>query len=184
MKDLGVASYIIGIKLLRDRWNKMLGLSQAAYIDKIFIKFAMHNSKKRLLPFRHGVSLSMEQCPKTLDDEQRMKGVPYAFVIGSLMYIMLCTRLDIYYAVGMVNRYQSNLGSEHKTTLKYSFKYLRRTRDYMLTYEGLDLILVSYTNLDFLSDMDSRKLTSIYVFTLGETAISYQLEEYKAKVYC
>ena len=47
MKDLGEASYILGIKFLRDLRNKILGLSQAAYIDKIFVKFAMHNSKNK-----------------------------------------------------------------------------------------------------------------------------------------
>ncbi|GFY91148.1 hypothetical protein Acr_07g0013440 [Actinidia rufa] len=46
MKDLGEASYILGIKLMRDRKNRMLGLSQAAYIDNLLVKFAMHNSKK------------------------------------------------------------------------------------------------------------------------------------------
>ena len=40
MKDLGEANYILGIKLLQDRRNKMLGLSQAAYIDKIIFMFA------------------------------------------------------------------------------------------------------------------------------------------------
>ena len=57
MKDLGEASYILGIKLLRDRRNKMLDLSLGVYIDKILVKFVMHNFKKRLLPFRHGVPL-------------------------------------------------------------------------------------------------------------------------------
>ena len=33
MKDLGEASHILGIKLLRDRQKRMLGLSQASYID-------------------------------------------------------------------------------------------------------------------------------------------------------
>ena len=46
MKDLREASYILEVKLLRDRRNKMLGLSQAAYINKILVKFAMHNFKK------------------------------------------------------------------------------------------------------------------------------------------
>ena len=73
IKDLGEAIYILGIKLLRDRRSKMLGLSQAIYIDKILVKFAMHNSKKGLLPFRHGVPLSKEQCLKTFVDEQCLK---------------------------------------------------------------------------------------------------------------
>ena len=45
MNDLGEASYILRNKFLRDRQNKMLGLSQPAYIDKILVKFAMHSSK-------------------------------------------------------------------------------------------------------------------------------------------
>ena len=46
MKDLGEASYILGIKLWRDSKNRMLGLSQTAYVDKILSKFSMPDSKK------------------------------------------------------------------------------------------------------------------------------------------
>jgi len=60
MKDLGEASYILGIKLLRDCRNKMIGLSQAAYIDKVLARFSMLDSKKGLLPFRHGVPFTKE----------------------------------------------------------------------------------------------------------------------------
>ena len=63
----------------------------------------MQNSKKGLLPFIHGVPLSDDQRPKTLEEEKTMRQVPYAFVVGSLMYATLCTRLDICYAVGMVS---------------------------------------------------------------------------------
>ena len=56
MKDLRKANYILGIKLWRDRKNRMLGLSQARYIDKILARFSMQNSKKGLLPFKHGMT--------------------------------------------------------------------------------------------------------------------------------
>ena len=92
MKDLGEANYILGIKLWRDRKNRMLDLSQAVYIDKILARFNMQNSKKGLLPFRHGVTLSDDQRHKTLEEEKTMRQVPYASVVGSLMYAMLCTR--------------------------------------------------------------------------------------------
>ena len=60
MKDLGEASYILGIKLHRDRKSRMIGLSQAAYIDKVLVRFAMQDSKKGITPFRHGVHLSKD----------------------------------------------------------------------------------------------------------------------------
>ena len=65
MKDLGQASYVLGIQIIRDRKNRLLALSQASYIDKVLAQFSMQNSKKGQLPTRHGIILSKEQCPTT-----------------------------------------------------------------------------------------------------------------------
>ena len=81
----------------------MLGLSQAGYINKVLKRFSMQNSKKGLLPFRHGVPLSNDQRPKTFEEENIMRQVSYASVVGSLMYAMLCIRPNICYLVGMVS---------------------------------------------------------------------------------
>ena len=75
----------------------------------------MDNLKKGLSPFRHCLVLSKEKCPKTQKERSRIEGIPYTSVVGSLMNAMLCTRLDICFAVGMVSRYQSNPGPEHWT---------------------------------------------------------------------
>ena len=103
-----------------------------------------------------------------------MRQIPYASVVGSLMYDMLCTKLDIYYSVGMVSRYQSNPGPKHWQAMKYILKYLRRTRDYMLVYWCEDLIPIGYTDSDFQSNLDFRKSTSGCVFTLRGGAISWR----------
>ena len=60
MKDLGEAQYVLGIQIIRDRKNRTLALSQATYINKMLTRYSMQNSKKGLLPFRHGVHLSKE----------------------------------------------------------------------------------------------------------------------------
>ena len=95
-----------------------------------------------------------------------MREVSYASAVGSLMYAMLCTRPNICHAVGLVSRYQSNPSPGHWTVVKRILKYLRRTRDYMLIYGSDELIPVGYTNSDFMSDKDTRKSTSRYVFML------------------
>ena len=89
-----------------------------------------------------------------------MRQVPYASIVGSLMYAILCTRPDICYSAGMVSRYQSNPGPKHWQAVKYILKYLRRTRDYMLVYRWEDLIPINYTDSDFQSDLDFKKSTS------------------------
>ena len=89
MKDLGEASHILGIKLMRDRQKRMLGLSQASYIDEILTRYNMQDSKKGFVPFRVEKSLLSSQRPKTNADIERMRGIPYASTVGSLMYAML-----------------------------------------------------------------------------------------------
>ena len=65
MKDLGEASYILGMRIYRDRSKKLLGLSQSTYIDTMLKKFSMENSKKDYLPIGHGISLSKRDCLTT-----------------------------------------------------------------------------------------------------------------------
>ena len=109
----------------------------------------MLDSKRGLLPFRHGIQLSRTMLPKTSEEMAEMAKVPYASAIGSLMYAILCTRLDIAYAVSMTSRFQSNPGLEDWVAVKAILKYLRRTKDSVLIYGGGDLQLTGFTNSDF-----------------------------------
>ena len=52
-------------------------------------------------------------CPKTLEEKEKISRVPYAYVVGSLMYAMMCTCPDICYVIGLVSRYQSNHSKKH-----------------------------------------------------------------------
>ena len=174
MKDLGEAAYILGIQIFRDRRNRTLSLSQASYIDKVMDRFSMRDSKGGQTPFRHGISLSKDQSPKTAQEIEDMRKIPYASAVGSLMYAMLCTRPDICFAVGVVSRFQSNPGPEHWVAVKHVLKYLRRTRNLMLTYSGTDLTMTGYTDSDFQADKDSRKSTSGSVFILNGGSVVWR----------
>ena len=113
MKDLGEASYILGMKIYRDRSKRMLGLSQSMYIDTVLKQFSMENSKKGYLPIGHGINLSKRDCPTTPQERERMSRVPYASVVGSIMHAMTCTRPDVAYSIDVVSRYQSDPGENH-----------------------------------------------------------------------
>ena len=102
-----------------------------------------------------------------------MEKVPYVSAVGSLVYAMFCTRPDISYAVGMVSRYQSNLGEAHWKAIKRILRYLRGTVDYKLCYQGQDLQLKGYTNANWRGDLDERKSTSGYVFLLENSVITW-----------
>ena len=97
-----------------------------------------------------------------------MKGVPYASVVGSLIYAQVCTRPDICFAVGLLGRFQSNPGLQHWGAAKKVLRYLQGTKDYILTYKHTDnLQVVGYSDSDFAGCIDSRKSTSGYIFLLS-----------------
>ena len=60
-----------------------------------------------------GVKLSQTQYPTTAEDREKMKVIPYASAIRSIMYAMLCSRPDVCLAIILAGRYQSNLGVDH-----------------------------------------------------------------------
>ena len=90
------------------------------------------------------------------------------------MYAMLCTKPNIYYAVGIVSKYQSNLGLAHLTVIKTIPKYHTRMSDYMLVYNSKNLILTRYSKFDFQIHRYSRKSTSNLVFTLNGGAVVWR----------
>lgn len=63
----------------------------------------MQDSKKALLLFQHGITLFKYQLLKTPKEEEHMRWVSYASVVGSLMYTTLYNRLDICYVMEIVN---------------------------------------------------------------------------------
>ncbi|WCJ31560.1 Transposon Ty2-LR1 Gag-Pol polyprotein [Euphorbia peplus] len=176
MKDLGEAETILGIRIHRDRAQRLLGLSQAKYIDKILKRFNMSNSKKGFIPMAHGLKLSKkEHSPKTEKERRKVSKYPYASAIWSIMYAMLCTRPDVAFALSMTSRFQSCFGEKHWKAVKAILKYLRRTRDLFLVYGGDDELAVSsYTDSGFQTDQDEQQSQSGFVFLLNGGAISWK----------
>ncbi|KAL0367961.1 UNVERIFIED_CONTAM: Retrovirus-related Pol polyprotein from transposon TNT 1-94 [Sesamum calycinum] len=130
MKDMGEAKYILGVKIHRDRFKKLLSLSQETYIKRIIERFCMHNANPVDTPMDKSCVLSRELCPKTEEEKKRMAKIPYASVVGSLIYAMMCTRPDLCFAVGMASSlrlvgYSGADGSadrdERKSTSGYAF---------------------------------------------------------------
>ena len=175
MKDLGDATYILGIRIYRDRSRRLIGLSQSVYIDKVLLRFSMEESKKGFLPLSHGVVLSKDMCPKTDEQKERMSRIPYASAIGSIMYAMLCTRPDVSFPLSLTSRYQSDPGEGHWSAVKSILKYLRRTKDAFLVYGGDDeLVVKGYTDASFQTDHDDFRSQSGFIFMMNGGAISWK----------
>ena len=102
-----------------------------------------------------------------------MSHIPYANAVGSLMYLMVCTRPDISHAIEVISRYITNPGKEHWAAVKWVLRYLSSTSKYCITFDGRCDVVCGYVDADFAGDPDKRRSTSGYVFTFAGGAISW-----------
>ncbi|KAH9647728.1 hypothetical protein KPL70_025300 [Citrus sinensis] len=163
---------ILGMQIHRDRNNRKIWLSQKNYLKKILRRFNMQDCKSIFTPLPVNFKLSSSMCPSNEAERNEMSRVPYASAVGSLMFAMICTRPDIAQAVGAISRYMANPGGEHWIAVKRILRYIRGTSDVALCYRGSEFTVRGYVDLDFAGDIDKRKSTTGYVFTLAGAAIS------------
>ena len=119
--------------------------------------------------------LSDAMSPNNEAEREYMSRVPYANAIGSLMYAMVCTRPDISHTVGVVSRYMHNPGKDHWQAVKWILRYIHNTVDVGLVFEQKDSqYLVGYCDSDYAGDLDKRRSTTGYVFTIANAPVSWK----------
>nr|GFA42046.1 hypothetical protein [Tanacetum cinerariifolium] len=152
------------VKSYLGRSFAMKDLGDAAYI--LGIKIYLEKLK-----------LSKSQGASTHAEKHRMQNVPYALAIGSIMYVVRCTRPDVAFAQNITNRFQQNPSEEHWTAVKNILKYLRNTKDMFLVYRGnieRELRVSCYTDAGYLTDADDLKSQTGYVFVLNGDAVNWK----------
>nr|GEZ71024.1 hypothetical protein [Tanacetum cinerariifolium] len=86
MKDLGEATFILGIKIYKDRSERLIRHGQNAYMDKILKRYKMDNSKRGHILMQERLDLNKTQGASTPKEVKRMQNVPYASAVGSTIH--------------------------------------------------------------------------------------------------
>ncbi|XP_060201900.1 secreted RxLR effector protein 161-like [Lycium barbarum] len=108
----------------------------------------------------------------TKNQGQSKSQLDYARVLGSLMYIMNCTRPDIACVISKLSRYTSYPDQTHWMTMKRVLGYLQYTQDYALHYNKYSAIIEGYSDANWITGSSEVKSTSGYVFTIGGGVVS------------
>ena len=123
----------------------------------------------------HQLTLEIKDQSEVL--REKVDITKYREVIGSLIYLMTCTRPDISYSVGLLSRFMQEPKEWHWRFFKRLLRYIKTTRDYSLTYSKSNKEnkkLIGYTDSDFAGNLEDRKSTSGYLFKYGECLISWK----------
>lgn len=166
MKFIGEASSILRIKLTRNNVDNTVSIDQSSYIRELLKRFNMGDCNAALTPLDVNQKISAEMSPKEENERSEMKSVPYR---NELML----SRPDICFPVNLLSRYVENPGKPHWGAVKRVLRYLKGTINFGITYGGNNDGIVGYSDADWASDLDQRKSTTGYLFTMCGGGISW-----------
>jgi hypothetical protein len=89
------------------------------------------------------------------------------------MYLAVCARPDIAFAVGVLSRHMATPTSSHWHAALGVLRYLAGTASTGISFGGGDTTVQGYCDADYAADVDTRKSTTAYVFMLNGGAISW-----------
>ncbi|GKB21831.1 hypothetical protein Tco_0855754 [Tanacetum coccineum] len=168
---------ILEVNLTKVRGSRTLKVSQSGYVQKILNNYRVNNGKSVSVPLGAHFKVSLKDCPSNDWDVERMSKVPYVNVVGSLMYLMVCTRPDITYVVSIVSRYLANSGKNHWEAMKWILKYLKGTADVGQVYgrdQGKHVDVDDFVDADYAKDPDKGKSITGYVFMVHGCVVSWK----------
>ncbi|KAI0493211.1 hypothetical protein KFK09_027487 [Dendrobium nobile] len=168
MKNLGSANQFLGIKI--DHTQDKYFLSQILYAKSILQMAELHKCNSVANP-----SLTKLTALKP-DEPSFFDAITYRRIIESLQYLTL-TRPDIAYAVNVLSQHMHNPASIHSVMLKKLLWYIQGTTDFGLLITRSNLLLRTYSDVNWASDPATRKSTSSFCTFLGDTLISWTVKK-------
>lgn len=180
MTDQGDLQFCLGIQILRHQAVETITLHQTKYLKEILKRFNLLDSRPVATPSAVGERVTTEQSPQTKLELEDTSAVPYAEVVGCLIFLANWTRPDISYSISMVSQFLKQPGRAHWAAVKRIYRYLKGTLSYGLQYTASGnqrLELTSYADDDWAADADTRKSLSAYCFLLSSGAMSWSCKK-------
>ena len=136
-------------------------------------KFRLTNSAPVATPMVTGATFSTSDSPSTPTQVARMRGIPYAEVIGSALWPVVISRPDAAFAVSTLSQFIQNPGPAHWEALKRVIIFLGSTKDLWLTFGGRSKLAVEgFCDANW-GGQKHRHSISGYSFHMGARAISW-----------
>ena len=162
----GPVHWLLGIEVQQTR--ESITLNQGRYIDQILKRFGMDNLNPVRTPLDPKAKLV-----KATPDEPAIDTNLYQRMIGSLMYLVTCTRPDLAFTVSVLSQFSSHPLKIHHHAVKRVFRYLVGTRNLSLTYPRTGrLCLMGFSDAAYGNCLDTRRSWSGYCFYFSNCLIS------------
>ena len=169
MKDLDEAKKVLGMEIEWDRKSDKICLTQKGYLKKNCFN-NNDDTKPVSTPLAPHFKLKVVMSLTTVEEHDYMSHILYASTVNSLIFAMVCTRPNLSQDVSMVRRYMHDPSRGYWEVVKWILRYTKDTIDVALVFKK-DTIgkqeCIRYVNSDYTGDLDKRRSTMGYVFTLS-----------------
>ena len=169
LRDMGELSWFLGIRVLRDRPNHKLWLSQTSYIEKVAANF--------------GLDTRFEKTPMSTEPLEKYEGKAtphnihkYQSKVGSIGYPATITRPDVARTHQKLSEYLLNPGPAHQEAADHCIAYLNKFKYWSLEFGGVHTDPALYVGADasFADDTPTRRSTEGYLFKLFRGCIDWR----------
>ena len=169
--DLGPISWVLGMKVIRDRIARTISLSQEPYVDAIITKYNFSDLKPLSIPMDPNIQLTCSPT-RSIADTAHMKNILYRAAVGLLMYLAVATCPDIVFAVSTIAQFSQDPAPEHWEAVTRIYRYLLGTRKLTLTFGAGKQGLEGFTDADGVSQEHWHAISG-YAYILDGGAVSW-----------
>lgn len=165
MSDLGKMRFFLGVEVMQ--CTEGIYISQRKFAKEVLERFGMERSNFVNNPIVPGAKLVKDEKGVKVDATE------YKQMVGSLMYLTV-TRPDLMYVVCLASRFMANPTELHSQVVKRVLRYVKGTVNLGIFYKRRgDEKLLAYTDSDYAGDINDRKSTSGFVFSMSGGAVSW-----------
>jgi hypothetical protein len=175
--DQGEPTQVLGMKVERDRKAGTIKISQPKLIKSILEEFGMWDAKPMCVPFNVQLRKDGDGDDDELLDPNDFQ---YPKAVGALIHLLTVSRPDLAFPVGAAARHMASPRKSHKNAVLQILRYLAGTKDVGIVYGRSDSVgavgaehLQGWCDADFAGNLDNRRSTTGYAFTLAGGAISW-----------
>ena len=133
MKDLGKIHLILGCEVLYDEATGDYSMNQRHYVIDLCKKYLPLGGARVQTPMSEEM-LTKEMSLTTEQQKLELTKIPYRHVVGSLLWLVTGSRVDIAFEVTCCAKYSINPGMARWYALLRILRYLEGTKGYGLLY--------------------------------------------------
>lgn len=177
MKDMGLVKNYLGINIDQDLENKVIKINQINYLKRVLERFNMQECNSVSTPMDPKFKIENSESRHDQDLETKCRSL-----IGCLMYAMVGSRPDICAAISFLSRFQGQPSETLWNSLKRVLRYINGTLNLNLVYKNSNVsdIITGYCDADWGGDLQDRKSTTGYMFTVYGACVSWASRKQKS----